>query len=120
MAKSTTGNRLHAIIKQWTGQDYKPDCGCEAVVKQMNSHTPQWTLDNMPMILEKLRTAAANRKWWNLLAKIPGAKFPLRWMIRQAVKLALKDAENESQAKAETKAETETEASDGTQASPET
>jgi hypothetical protein len=84
-----TGEHLHSLIKRFTGEDYKPGCGCEALVKLMNANPPQWTLDNMTTILEKIRLEAKARGWWQKIAvAIPGASMPMRWMIRESARLA--------------------------------
>ena len=94
MAKvSTTGDRLHDLIRRYLHQDYRPGCGCKKVVEQMNSHAPAWTIDNMPMLVGKLQQAARERNWWTKLAvSLPGNKYPIRFMIREAVRLATEDA----------------------------
>ena len=89
---STTGDRLHDLILQWTGYDYKPGCGCQAVVAMMNSHPPEWSITNMDMIVDKLRDAASNRGWLaKLAAGIPGVERPLSWLVLHAVKSAKSD-----------------------------
>ena len=92
-----TGSHLHSLIKRYTGEDYTPGCGCRAVVRQMDENPPQWSLDNMPMILKKLRMEARARKWWAKFAlALPFSSKPLRWMIREAARLAQEELDNVS------------------------
>jgi len=92
MSRPGAGTHLHAIIKKYTGDDYSPTCNCRALVKQMNKHPPQWSLDNMQKVVREMRSEATRRHWWAKFAlALPGTTAPLRWMVREAVKLALAD-----------------------------
>lgn len=89
---STTGTRLHELIERLTGEGYTPSCGCRAVVSDMNANPPQWSLDNMPMIVGKLRQEAGRRHWWaKFTLSLPGFLTPVRWIVRDAVRLAIMD-----------------------------
>lgn len=87
-----TGTHLHRLVKQYTGQDFLPGCGCQSLVDKMNSHPPKWSIANLKMIVEQLRAAAQARGWrTRLLVTLPGSNTPLRWLVREAVRLAEKD-----------------------------
>jgi len=92
---STTGDRLHELIKQWFLSDYKPGCGCRELVKSMNENEPQWSLLNLPSIVEKMRAEASVRHWSyrSIFRHLPGCNAPLRWVVREAVRLAEMDSQ---------------------------
>lgn len=90
------GAHLHAVVKQYTGQDYKPGCGCRELAGKMDAHPPQWSLDNLKMIVGKLRGEARRRNWWlNIAMLLPGTKRPIVWMVKEAVRRAQEDLNNE-------------------------
>ena len=95
---STTGDRLHEVIRRWTGADYTPTCHCRDLVGKMNSHVPDWTLANMKMIVNHLRQEASHFKWWAKIAVLlPGHRRPIVWMVQEAVRLAQEDANGSGQ-----------------------
>lgn len=91
---STTGDRLHELIKRYLRSDFKPGCGCKDVVDKMNAHEPAWSLANQKYILDKLKDEGAKRHWTyaKILRYIPGSNAPLRWLLRKAVAMAEEDA----------------------------
>jgi hypothetical protein len=91
------GEHLHRQILRYTGMDYKPGCGCRALALEMDKHDPDWSLENISMILNKLRGEAKGRGWFmRAIAALPGIRLPLRWMIVRAVESAKKDLANGS------------------------
>ena len=92
--RSTTGNKLHALVKKLTGQDYRPGCKCRDMAQEMNNHLPQWSRDNWKKIAGKMRDEIRERKWWGrLVAGCPGISRPLRWMIFEAARQAEEDTQ---------------------------
>jgi hypothetical protein len=90
---STTGDHLHAIFREWFHQDYSPGCSCRETVRDMNAHPPEWSVENMRSITKKIRDEINKRKWWGkLVANIPGIKYPVRWIVLEAVRRASRDA----------------------------
>ena len=86
------GTHLHALIKKWTGSDYTPGCGCRAMVQKMDANPPAWSIQHMPEIVSKVRDEAKKRGWFSKVAvAIPGSGTPIRWLVREAVRLAEED-----------------------------
>lgn len=81
-----TGDHLHDIIKAWTGQDFRPGCGCEKWLRKMNRGGPTWTANHLEMIVEKLRREATKRRWWKFFARMPGVRFPIRTMVLESIR----------------------------------
>ena len=93
---STTGDQLHALIKHLTGQDFTPTCSCRAMVEKMNAHPPEWTLENIKMIANSIRTEVRNRSWWGkAVAALPGIGAPVKYLIRESVRRAQAEAAQE-------------------------
>jgi len=91
--RSTTGDKLHALVKKLTGQDYRPGCKCRAIAQEMNNHPPQWSRDNWKKIAGKMKAEIRERGWWGkILAEVPGIRRPLKWMIFEAARQAEEDA----------------------------
>lgn len=87
-----TGSHLHAIIKSWTGQDYTPQCRCKQLVKEMDSHPPEWSEQNFNRILRQMRSEAGRRSWWAKIAlAVPGVQAPIKLMIRTAIQRSKDD-----------------------------
>jgi hypothetical protein len=90
-----TGEHLHAMVKQILRIDFWAGCGCKELAEEMDSHEPAWTLQpaNFKRIVNKMRTTAKRAPKWKLriLARLPGARFPIRAMVREAVRRAEAD-----------------------------
>ncbi len=80
------GDHLHKVIRECTGEDFEPDCECDKYIRRMNRYGVAWARKHFAVIVEKLRREATRRRWWRLLARLPGVRFPLRAMVREAIR----------------------------------
>lgn len=92
MNGTRVGDHLHDVIREWTGENFTPACGCERWMRKMNRGGVPWTRSHLWMIVKKLRIEAGQRKWWRQLAKLPGVQFPIRAMVLEAIGRAERDA----------------------------
>jgi len=81
-----TGDHLHDVILQYTGEDFTPDCPCQEMIAKMNRWGVVGTRQHRKEIVEQLREEASQRGWWRYLVRIPGARWPLRWMVKEAIR----------------------------------
>jgi len=108
------GTHLHALIKQWTGQEITASCSCEKWIRGMDRHGPAWCRKHCNEIVEKLMReahqramdwravpvdntggmlrAARNRAWKGAFW-IPGIGMALRAFVHRMVDNAITMAE---------------------------
>lgn len=92
-----TGTYLASIFKAWLGTGVGGCGGCEQLLKEMDSHSPEWTRQNLRTILPTIERNARKSKDWKarILARIPGIRLPIVSLIFLAAAWAeedLKDA----------------------------
>ena len=83
-----TGTILHRMIKDRTGEDYTPNCGCNDMVRRMNAWGPAGCREHLNEIVTKMHTEAKNRPKWKLLASLPGVKLVMKRMVLSAIREA--------------------------------
>lgn len=90
-----TGTHLHNLILAWIGRDYSPGCSCRDTVKAMDANPPQWSRDNLRMIVDKIKAEATKQSWMyrRILRHIPGCNAPIKWLVKEAIRLAEQDLE---------------------------
>ena len=59
-------------------------------IEKMNAWGPEKCLEKMDEIVERMRSEAGKRKWWKYLNQIPGAQYPIKFMVRKAIKRAMR------------------------------
>lgn len=86
---------LHILIvlltrsaRRYTREDYRPGCGCEDMVIQMNAWGPAGCREHINEIIAKMLTEAKKRGKWKLFVAMPGAKLFIRRMILSAIREA--------------------------------
>ena len=82
------GTILHRKIKNRTGEDYTPNCGCNDMVRRMNAWGPSGCREHLDEIVNKMLAEAKNRPKWKLLASLPGAKIVMKRMVLSAIREA--------------------------------
>jgi hypothetical protein len=67
---------------------------------EMDARGPDWVRANLKTILPQIRANARNNENWKarILARLPGARMPIRAMVMHAVKLAEADLAGEQKA----------------------
>ena len=80
------GTILHRMIKERTGEDYTPECGCNDMVRRMNAWGPSGCRAHIDEIVTKMHTEAKNRPKWKLLVALPGAKLVIKRMVLSAIR----------------------------------
>ena len=88
--KRGPGDHLHTIIRTFTGEDLA-DCSCAKWIERMNKWGADGCEKRLERIIKHLQREARERDWWKLLAKVPGARWPLRWMITEAIRRSSKE-----------------------------
>ena len=88
-----TGTYLAAIFKAWLGTGVSGCGGCEQLLKEMDSHSPEWTRQNIKTIIPTIeRNARKSRDWKaRILARIPGIRLPIVSLIFLAAAWADED-----------------------------
>lgn len=93
-----TGEHLHELVKTWLRLDFWEGCGCKELAAEMDRHPPEWSLKprNFTRIVSKMRATVRKAPKWRvrIMARIPGVKFPIRAMVREAVRRAQADLDD--------------------------
>ena len=82
------GTILHRMIKERTGEDYTPNCGCNDMIRRMNAWGPTGCREHLDKIVTKMHTEAKKRPKWKLLASLPGVKLFMKRMVLSAIREA--------------------------------
>jgi hypothetical protein len=92
-----TGWHLHKLVVMRLHIDFWEGCGCKELAAEMDRHPPAWSLKprNFTRIVNKMRAAAKRAPNWKvrLISRMPGVTFPIRSLVREAVRLAQADLE---------------------------
>ena len=94
------GSHLSKLIKRWLRIKTGGCGGCKALMDEMDAKGPAWVRANLKTILPQIRANARKNENWRarILARLPGARMPIRAMVLRAVKLAEADLTEEQKA----------------------
>ena len=95
-----TGDHLKAMILAWTRESPNASCGCQEYVNRMNALGPRRCRKHIDAIVAKIRREARKRGWFpKIAANLPGAKYPIRQLVRTAIERAEADERQTKEAK---------------------
>ena len=84
-----TGTHLHRLLENWLGIHEWQGCGCKDLAAEMDAHHPDWSErpENFRRIVAKMRQTARQAPDWKLrlAGYLPGAKYPIRRLVRTAI-----------------------------------
>ena len=88
-----TGTHLKKIIVAWLGVNTGGCGNCQALLEEMDRRGPAWVRANIGTIAPRIRDNARKSKDWKarILSHLPGVRFPIRAMIRHAIRNAEAD-----------------------------
>ena len=81
---SGPGTELHGLIRQFFGQDYAANCGCENMVRKMNAWGPDGCREHMDEIVDKMIHEGKKRKL--LASSLPGARLVAKRVVSLAIR----------------------------------
>ena len=93
------GTHLKHLIHKWLRLP-STGCGsCQALLENLDSHTPAWCRKHLRHIVPQIRANARKSEHFRarILARIPGASRPIRALVMEAIRRAEADIAKEKQ-----------------------
>lgn len=90
---ANTGNFLHSIVHNMTGEDFLPGCGCRDMMSKMADWGPDGCREHLEEIVDKMQSEGKKRGWKNkLLASMPIlSRAAMKAMVLYAIRKAEKE-----------------------------
>lgn len=91
------GTHLGNLIKTWL-RVRNSGCGnCQALLAEMDANGPEWVRANLRTIMPRIRANARKNRDWKarILARIPGARWPIRALVLEACRRAEADGHDQ-------------------------
>jgi hypothetical protein len=88
------GTHLHCILKRRFHQNFLRGCGCEKLVKEMDEAGPTGCREpaTLKRIVKHMRKEAQKRGFFlKVAASLPGAGWPMRQLVLEAIRQAEAD-----------------------------
>jgi hypothetical protein len=93
-----TGDILHGLVKETTGQDVSPGCGCRRKIWEMNQYGPSWAREHVDEIVMVMLEEAQTR---GLIVRLDSPVGPnaAPWAAKRLVMRAIRIGERKARRK---------------------